>query len=260
MASSQNGWAVDYSGAGQDRAPLIRDVYVPNGVRAGDVATIFRWLAEQYDRRVERLRPGWCWGWHVKVIEGSSVISNHASGTAVDFNAPDNPMRTGSTEKSLTAEQIAECHALERESGNVLRWGGDFSRDDPMHWEIIGTSTEVAALARRIRAEDQENDVDSDDAKVIIREFRNTRETLSDTQVLIIGAEVARRLSPQLTRIEKALGLELAEVAPTADENAAAVVKALAADGSDEETANALRIVLGDRAAAVGRLLAGIAE
>jgi hypothetical protein len=149
VARSQNGWPVATRDQ-QDREPLIRNVTVPNGVLRGHVAIVFRWLAAEYDRRVERLIPGWCWGWHVKTIEGSSVTSNHASGTAVDFNAPLNPMGSGTTRKSLTAAQIATCHRLEEESGGVLRWGGDFSRNDPMHWEIVGTPAEVADLARKI--------------------------------------------------------------------------------------------------------------
>lgn len=149
MANSQNGWPVT-AGPQQDRAPLIRDVTVPNGVLAGDVAVVFRWLAKEYDRRVERLVAGWCWGWFVKPIEGSSVVSNHASGTAVDFNAPANPMGTP-TRRSMTADQVAECHALEREAGGVLRWGGDWGRPDPMHWEIVAPPGAVKRFADQLR-------------------------------------------------------------------------------------------------------------
>lgn len=150
MANSQNGWPVVPRTA-VDEKPLIRDITVPNGMLAGDVALIFRWLAGQYDRRVERLRKGWCWGWYVKPIEGTTVISNHSSGTAVDFNAPDNPMGRGTTAKSLTQAQITQCHLIEDESGDVLRWGGDFSRNDPMHWEIVGSRAAVRAFAAAIR-------------------------------------------------------------------------------------------------------------
>lgn len=149
MPNSQNGWPIVPRSA-VDEAPLIRNIKVPNGVLKGDVAIIFRWLAGEYDRRVEPLKAGTCWGWFVKVIEGSTVASNHGSGTAVDFNAPQNPMGSGTTKKSMTAAQIATCHAIERESDNVLRWGGDFSRNDPMHWEIIGSRAAVRALARRL--------------------------------------------------------------------------------------------------------------
>jgi hypothetical protein len=149
MPKSQNGWPVVPRSA-VDEEPLIRNVRVPNGVLKGDVAVIFRWLAAQYDRRVERLVPGTCWGWYVKVIEGSSTISNHASGTAVDFNAPQNPMGSGTTKRSMSAAQIATCHALEDESDNVLRWGGDFGRNDPMHWEIVGSRAACRAFVAKI--------------------------------------------------------------------------------------------------------------
>jgi hypothetical protein len=150
MTNSQNGWPVVGKSA-CDTKPLIRDIAVPNGVLAGDVAVIFRWLAKEYDRRVEPLHPGWCWGWYVKAIEGTSVVSNHASATAVDFNAPSNPMGTA-TRKVLTEDQIAQCHRLEDESDNVLRWGGDYvSRPDSMHWEIVGSRAAVRRLAAKLR-------------------------------------------------------------------------------------------------------------
>lgn len=153
MPNSQNGWPVVPRSA-VDEAPLIRNVKVPNGVLAGDVAIIFRWLAAQYDRRVEPLRAGWCWGWFVKKIEGSSTISNHASGTAIDLNAPDNPMGAGTTKKSMTSTQINTCHAIEDESDDVLRWGGDFGRNDPMHWEIVGSRAACRAFAAKITKTD----------------------------------------------------------------------------------------------------------
>jgi hypothetical protein len=149
MAKSQNGWPIVPRSA-VDELPLIRNVRVPNGVLKGDVAVVFRWLAEQYDRRVERLVPGECWGWFVKVIEGSTVKSNHGSATAVDFNAPDNPMGSGTTKRSMSQRQIDTCHAIERESGGVLRWGGDFGRNDPMHWEIDASRAAVRAFVARI--------------------------------------------------------------------------------------------------------------
>lgn len=150
MPTSQNGWPIA-TAEQQDEEPLIRDITVPNGVLAGDVAYVFRWLAREYDRRVERLVKGWCWGWFVKYIEGSSVRSNHGSGTAVDFNAPNNPMGSGTTERSLTDDQIRECHRIEWESDEVLRWGGDFSRNDPMHWEIVGSRAAVSKYVKKLK-------------------------------------------------------------------------------------------------------------
>lgn len=149
MATSQNGWPVDYDGSEQDRRPLIRDVKVPNGVLEGDVYTVMCWLARQYDARVEMLVAGACWGWLVKEISGSDDYSNHASGTAVDFNADKHNMGDPPSE-SMSPHMIDQCHAIERESDGVLSWGGDWSRPDPMHWEIKGTREQVAAFARKI--------------------------------------------------------------------------------------------------------------
>jgi hypothetical protein len=150
VANSQNGWPVA-AAAQQDRGPLIRNVTVPNGVLAGDVATVFRWLAGQYDAQVERLKDGSCWGWFVKPIEGGTSFSNHASGTAVDFNADEHPMGQQPS-FSFSHAQIIACRGIVKAAGGVLRWGGDYTgRKDGMHWEIIGTRSQVAALAAKIR-------------------------------------------------------------------------------------------------------------
>lgn len=153
MATSQNGWPIVPKDRRDllDTEPLIRDITLPNGVLAGDVAYAFRWLARQWDRRVERLVKGWCWGWNVRKIEGSDDYSNHSSGTAGDFNAPNNPMGPGTTAKSLTREQIRECHEIEDESDGVFRWGGDFSRNDPMHWEINASRAAVSKFVKRLK-------------------------------------------------------------------------------------------------------------
>jgi len=151
MAKSQNGWPVDQTGANQDRNPIYGDVKVPNGVLKGDVAIVLRWVAERFHETVEPLAGGTCWGWYVKSIEGSTSISNHASGTAIDLNADQHPMGVAAS-KTFTAAQIGACHAIIKACGGVVRWGGDYTgRPDPMHWEIVGTRTQVAALAARIQ-------------------------------------------------------------------------------------------------------------
>lgn len=209
MARSQNGWQVVFNTPDQrrklDMAPLLRNITVPNGVLAGDVAVVFRWLAEQYDRRVERLIPGWCWGWFVKVIEGSDVVSNHASGTAVDFNAPANPMGTGTTKRSLTAEQIDECHKIEQESGGVLRWGGDFSRNDPMHWEIVKSPAEAKIFAAKIKRE-QENMTDSDWRKSDINPDPDVATTAGGAAWMVLNRTAALNTLPgQIAGLQRSL-------------------------------------------------------
>jgi hypothetical protein len=136
-----------------DTAPILGDVHVPNGVLRGDVAIVFRWLAKQYDKRVERLVAGTCWGYDKKKISGSDVWSNHAAGCAVDFNADQHNMGDAPS-KSFSQAQMVECHAIEAESNFVLRWGGHFSRPDGMHWEIVGTPNAVAHFAAEIEREE----------------------------------------------------------------------------------------------------------
>lgn len=150
MSKSQNGWPVVAKSA-CDLEPLIRNVVVPNGVLAGDVAVVFRWLAGRYDATVERLVPGTCWGWFVKTIEGSASISNHASATAVDFNADQHPMGDATT-NTFSDRQIDACRAIVKAAGGVLRWGGDYSgRPDSMHWEINASAAAVKALAAKLK-------------------------------------------------------------------------------------------------------------
>ncbi len=67
------------------------------------------------------------------VRRSRSVLSPHAHGTAVDFNAPDNPLgappaRSGSRGSVVELVEIANEHGF--------YWGGHFSRRDGMHFEL----------------------------------------------------------------------------------------------------------------------------
>lgn len=162
MSTSQNGWPVDQTGARQDRG-LYGGVSLPNGVLAGDVAIVARYVCEQYDRTVEPLRQGWCWGWYVKPIEGSTAVSNHASGTAWDLNAPKHPLGVRNT---FTPAQRTAIRAILAYCGNVVRWGGDYTgRADEMHFEIIGSPAAVARIARKIEGK---LPVDQDDFNALM--------------------------------------------------------------------------------------------
>jgi hypothetical protein len=150
MAKSQNGWPVDESGTLQDRT-LIEGVKFPNGVRAGDVRVIFEHLVHRLHTEVERIIPGACWGWFVKTIEGSTSISNHASGTAVDFNATRHPLGVPNT---FTSKQQAKIRAILADLDGVVRWGGDYTgRPDDMHFEIVKGAAAVRALASKLRGD-----------------------------------------------------------------------------------------------------------
>jgi hypothetical protein len=136
VATSQNGWPVDASGSSQDRS-AVAGVTFPNGVRKGDVATVLFEVARR------------CWGWFVKVIEGGTSVSNHASGTAIDLNAPDHPLGSRGT---FSAAKVAAIRRILSDLGGVVRWGGDYSgRADEMHFEINAGAAAVKALADKIR-------------------------------------------------------------------------------------------------------------
>jgi len=171
MATSQNGWPVVGKSA-CDQGPFA-GVTFPNGILKGDVAVIARWQMAQYEARVEPLVPGTCWGWDAKKISGSDEWSNHASATAWDNNATQHPMGTPASHNMSTA-QIRECHEIEAESEDTLRWGADFSRPDPMHWEIIGSRTQVARFAAKIRA-GQADDGEDDGMATISQADFNAR-------------------------------------------------------------------------------------
>lgn len=148
MTHSQNGWPVVAEWqCGQ--GPFV-GVEFPNGILAGDVSTIARWQIARYGFAVEPIIAGTCWGWYVKKITGSDVYSNHASGTAWDINADKHPMGKPASD-SMSGRQISACRVIVAASEGVLRWGGDFSRPDPMHWEIVGGPSEVNAFANKLR-------------------------------------------------------------------------------------------------------------
>lgn len=161
MKRSQNGWPVVGVSAIVDRA--ILGVEFPNGWLKGDVDVVFTYLIGRLHREVEPMMDPGCWGWFVKNIEGSSTISNHASATAIDYNAPRHPMGVRNT---YNAGDRAKIRAILRDLGGVVRWGGDYSgRPDDMHFEIDDDAAAVRAAARKVKGEDMTPDelLDYDD-------------------------------------------------------------------------------------------------
>lgn len=154
MTDSQNGWRAN------DKSlivPLtVHGVSFPGGVRKGNVHALFRWLASEYHTKVEELHAGWCWGYSPRYIRDSnSIVSNHASGTALDFNAPDHPRGTN-PRSNYSAKQVRairrileKCHV---DGVDVIRWGGDYvnAPKDGMHFEINADATHVAKLVDKL--------------------------------------------------------------------------------------------------------------
>lgn len=145
---SQNGWPAN------DRS-LIRTYTIPGttqklAIRSGPVATILLYVATQFHRRVEAIHPGWCWGYAERQIRGGIALSNHASGTAIDLNAPAHPLGTDE-KKTFTAVEISTIRKILAECSGVVRWGGDYrGRQDPMHFEIFADGPAVAKAATKL--------------------------------------------------------------------------------------------------------------
>ena len=152
MTTSQNGWP-----ASSDKSALSiitptvpgTNVDFPQGIRGGDVETVLMYVAEQFHKNVEPLHDGWCWGYFYKQIEGSSQLSNHASGTALDLNAPNHPMGSSGT---FSGAKVSSIRNILNFCEGVVRWGGDYSgRKDEMHFEINASAAAVARIALKIK-------------------------------------------------------------------------------------------------------------
>lgn len=151
MATSYNGWLAVQSGAGIDTSFSAAGVKFPGGVKAGDVATIFRWLIERLNT-IEPVVPGWCWGWEYRPnVNNPSTLSCHSSGTAIDYNAPNHPNGARGT---WSAAKVSAIRGWLAELGGVVQWGADFTgTKDEMHFEINGSAAQVAAVAARLGRE-----------------------------------------------------------------------------------------------------------
>lgn len=152
MVNSQNGWPAspNRGDIGVDPGFSAAGVTFPGGVKSGDVATVLQYVAEQFHARVEPLRVGWCWGWNYREIRGATSISNHASGTAIDCNAP---LHNLGDKGTFSKKQVDAIHTILMEVGYVVRWGGDYSgRVDEMHFEINASAASVKSVAARLRS------------------------------------------------------------------------------------------------------------
>lgn len=150
MATAQNGWTASANKAalGVDSNFAVAGVKFPGGVLSGDVSTVLRYVAEQFHQHVEPLHDGWCWGYAYRDIRGSTGLSNHAAACAIDVNAPDHPLGKRGT---FSTAQVARIRLIVQSCGGVVAWGGEWSRPDEMHFEIVGSAAAVGAVADRIR-------------------------------------------------------------------------------------------------------------
>lgn len=131
-------------------------------LKPGDAGFVLAVFALWYHERIEKINLGiWDeWGWAVRPIRDSYVISNHASGTAIDLNAIKHPLGVRGTlrffltwqksKKELAEQRIRR--ALSEQFDDVIRAGLNYTgRPDEMHYEIVRAYPEVSALAKKLR-------------------------------------------------------------------------------------------------------------
>lgn len=114
-------------------------------VRKGPAGELLMWAAARWHREVEPLVEGWNWGWAYRAIRGASALSNHASGTAIDLNAPRHPLGVPAS-RNLSPAQIAAIRRIIADAKGCLEWGGLWSRPDAMHIEVVKPEAECVRV------------------------------------------------------------------------------------------------------------------
>jgi hypothetical protein len=148
-ARSQNGWSANDRSVISTRT--VRGTHVRLAVRDGPAGDLLMEVAALFDLTVQEIDTAVGadpddWGYAERPVRGSSDVSNHASGTAIDLNAARWPLGSAPS-VNLSARQIAAVREIVAATGGAIRWGGDYAgRKDPMHFEINNGQTEVSCV------------------------------------------------------------------------------------------------------------------
>jgi len=145
--------------ASQDQSEIgIAMFTVVKGIRpvrlrcAKTVAPLLVAALKEWHKRVEKLEPGEVQGYTYREVRGSSsgVLSNHASGTAVDIWPSRHPQ--GSKSGNFTKEQ--QKIVLEICAKYGLRSGGSYKNAKPdwMHVEVIVKPANLAVFIKETGA------------------------------------------------------------------------------------------------------------
>lgn len=155
MPTSQNGYSANDRTLVSSR--LIPGTQVRVTVRNGPAGDLLLYAAGRWDAEVEDIDNARAalddWGYAERPIRGSStVLSNHASGTAVDLNATQHPLGQDPA-ASFTAEQRAQIRRILTDCRGAIRWGGDYNgRKDAMHLEVVVSEQRCAQVLLRLTA------------------------------------------------------------------------------------------------------------
>lgn len=152
---SQNGFSANDPHVVSSR--LIPGTTVRVTVRNGPAGDLLLAAAARWDREVEDIDNGRGalddWGYAERNVRGSAtVLSNHASGTAIDLNATKHPLGQD-PRVSFTAEQRATIRRICTDARGALRWGGDYAgRPDGMHLEVVADEQRCAWVLEQLHA------------------------------------------------------------------------------------------------------------
>lgn len=145
MAVTRNDWDIIDSGS-SDRLENLR--WITGKVRAGDAHTILDDLGEKFNKQVEPIIKAHSWGYAKRDVRGNAGIpSEHSSGTAVDFNAPAHPIGKKNT---FSIFKRAKIRKLVKSYDGSVRWGGEWSRPDDMHFELVGGAAKLKQVASKL--------------------------------------------------------------------------------------------------------------
>jgi len=140
--TSPNGWPASEDG----QAISIQSFVIP-GIKikiacAKAVAPLLINFCKEFHELVEPINEGQLddWGYAFRMTRSSDrVLSNHASGTAIDLNAIKHPLGKSNT---FNKDQRNTINLLITKYG--LNWGGNYKkRKDDMHFEIALSQYEV---------------------------------------------------------------------------------------------------------------------
>ena len=111
-------------------------------------------FAAEFHELIEAIDEGTFddWGYAYRMVKGNPTkLSCHASGTAIDLNAIKHPLKSINT---FDAAKVPMLKALVKKYG--LAWGGEWTRPDPMHFEISIGPAKVAELITKLGLEKSE--------------------------------------------------------------------------------------------------------
>ena len=162
--TSYNGWPAnsDPNAIGIDKnwgskvgAPPFGSGGFSGGMKSGDVSTVFVYLVTRLHNEVEPMMSegsnlGYgAWGYSYRAnVNNPSTLSCHASGTAIDYNAPKHPNGTSTGPNGGGGWSGSQYNAIKAILNGPLQQGIKWlTSNDPMHFEIGVGAQKLASIA-----------------------------------------------------------------------------------------------------------------